>query len=143
MQQKNIGIPVVEVCALSGSGLTVKNSDGFKDIGGIRGTFPCAERVAYLRTGSRADAIVADGEKAQSAFSPEIRDELRRRHVVQVALFSGAFAWVVIQVGMFCSTAFALSYLQRYLVAALVCAFPVVLLLSWLFDITPGGHRAH
>jgi TolB-like protein/Flp pilus assembly protein TadD len=36
-------------------------------------------------------------------------------------------------------TAFALSHLQRYLVAFLVCAFPVVLLLSWLFDITPGG----
>jgi TolB-like protein len=36
-------------------------------------------------------------------------------------------------------TAFALSHLQRYLVAFLVCALPVVLLLSWLFDITPGG----
>jgi len=66
-------------------------------------------------------------------------NELRRRHVVQVGIYYGAFAWIVIQVSDILFTAFALSYLQRYLVATLVCAFPVVLLLSWLFDITPQG----
>ena len=66
-------------------------------------------------------------------------NELRRRHVVQVAIFYGAFAWIVIQVGYALLTAFELEHLERYLVAALVCGFPVALLLSWLFNITPGG----
>ncbi|MSQ98038.1 MAG: hypothetical protein EXR85_01880 [Xanthomonadales bacterium] len=58
---------------------------------------------------------------------------------MQVAVFYGAFAWIVIQVGYALLTAFELEHLERYLVAALVCAFPVALLLSWLFNITPGG----
>jgi TolB-like protein/lipoprotein NlpI len=66
-------------------------------------------------------------------------NELRRRHVVQVAVFYGAFAWIVIQVGYALLTAFELEHLERYLIAVLVCGFPVALLLSWWFDFTPGG----
>jgi TolB-like protein/tetratricopeptide (TPR) repeat protein len=65
--------------------------------------------------------------------------ELRRRHVVRVAVYYAAFAWVVVQVGDVLLEAFELSHLLRYVVAAVVCAFPAVLALSWLFDITPGG----
>jgi TolB-like protein/Tfp pilus assembly protein PilF len=66
-------------------------------------------------------------------------DELRRRHVVRVALYYAAFAWIVIQVGDVLFDAFELSHLVRFLVAAVVGGFPIVLVLSWLFDFTPGG----
>lgn len=66
-------------------------------------------------------------------------DELRRRRVIQVAIYYGAFSWVLIQVGDVMFDAFEISHLQRLLVVGLVAAFPVVLLLSWVFDVTPGG----
>ena len=78
--------------------------------------------------------------KKQSRFSVRrFWEELRRRHVVRVALYYAAFAWVVIQVGDVMFEAFDLSHLLRVLVAGVVCAFPVVLVLSWIFEITPGG----
>jgi len=58
---------------------------------------------------------------------------------VRVAIYYAAFAWIIIQVGDVLFEAFDLSHLLRFLVAAVVCAFPLVLVLSWLFDITPGG----
>jgi adenylate cyclase len=66
-------------------------------------------------------------------------DELRRRRVIQVAIYYGAFAWILIQVGDVMFDAFELSHLQRFLVVILLAAFPVVLLLSWVFDVTLGG----
>jgi TolB-like protein/Flp pilus assembly protein TadD len=66
-------------------------------------------------------------------------DELRRRHVVRVVIYYAVFAWVVIQIGDVLFDAFELSHLLRYLVAGVVAAFPLVLALSWMFDITPAG----
>ncbi len=58
---------------------------------------------------------------------------------MRVVVYYAAFAWVVIQVGDILFDAFELSHLLRFLVAGVVCAFPVVLILSWMFNITPGG----
>jgi len=66
-------------------------------------------------------------------------DELRRRHVVRVVIYYAVSAWVVIQVGDVLLDAFGYSHLLRLLVAGVVVAFPVVLALSWMFDITPEG----
>jgi len=66
-------------------------------------------------------------------------DELRRRHVVRVVIYYALFAWVVIQVADVLLEAFGLSHLMRFLVAGVVVAFPVVLALSWMFDIKPSG----
>jgi TolB-like protein len=66
-------------------------------------------------------------------------EELRRRRVVQMAIYYAAFAWIVIQVGDVVFDAFDMHQWQRFLVAAVVAVFPVVLLLSWIFDLTPGG----
>ncbi|HKX57232.1 MAG TPA: tetratricopeptide repeat protein [Xanthomonadales bacterium] len=66
-------------------------------------------------------------------------DELRRRHVVRVAIYYAVFAWVVIQVGDVMLDAFGLSQWLRFLVAGTLLAFPVVLAFSWVFDITPSG----
>lgn len=66
-------------------------------------------------------------------------DELRRRHVVRVLIYYVIFAWVVIQVGEIVLEAFDLDHLLRYVIAGVVLLFPVVLGLSWMFDITPEG----
>jgi len=58
---------------------------------------------------------------------------------VRVAIYYAAFAWIVIQVGDILFDAFEISHLLRYLVAGVIALFPVVLVCSWMFDITPGG----
>jgi len=66
-------------------------------------------------------------------------DELRRRHVVRVVIYYAIFGWVVIQVADVMFEAFELDHLLRYLLAGVMAFFPVVLALSWMFDITPSG----
>jgi hypothetical protein len=66
-------------------------------------------------------------------------EELRRRHVVRVFIYYAIFGWVVIQVADVMFEAFEIDHLLRYLVAGVMAFFPVVLALSWMFDITPGG----
>jgi len=58
---------------------------------------------------------------------------------VRVFIYYALFAWVVLQVGDLLLEAFELSHLMRFLVAGIVVGFPVVLALSWMFDITPSG----
>jgi tetratricopeptide (TPR) repeat protein len=66
--------------------------------------------------------------------------ELRRRKVVRVAVAYVIGAWVLMQVG---DTLLGLlelpSWLGKVLVVALTVGFPVALVLSWMFDITPHG----
>jgi len=66
-------------------------------------------------------------------------EELRRRHVVRVVIYYVIFAWVIIQVGDILLEAFELDHLMRFVFAGVVLLFPVVLALSWMFDITPEG----
>jgi len=66
-------------------------------------------------------------------------DELRRRHVVRVVIYYVVFAWVIIQVGDVLLEAFDLDHLLRFVVAGVALMFPLVLALSWMFDITPEG----
>lgn len=69
----------------------------------------------------------------------QLWEELRRRHVVRVVIYYVVFAWVVIQVGDVLLEAFELDHLMRWVVAGVVLLFPLVLALSWMFDITPEG----
>ena len=66
--------------------------------------------------------------------------ELRRRKVVRVAVAYVIGAWLLMQVG---DTLLGLlelpSWLGKVLVVALTVGFPVALVLSWMFDITPHG----
>jgi hypothetical protein len=65
--------------------------------------------------------------------------EFVRRSVVRVAIFYGAIAWVVVQVADLFLEAFDAEFLLRYFVAAVLVGFPIALILSWMFDITPQG----
>ena len=67
-------------------------------------------------------------------------DELRRRHVLKVAVAYLVAAWLVLQVA---ETTFEPLHLPPWWLTALtilsVIGFPVVTVLAWLYDITPAG----
>jgi TolB-like protein/Tfp pilus assembly protein PilF len=65
--------------------------------------------------------------------------EFVRRSVVRVAIFYGAIAWVVVQVADLFLEAFDAEFLLRYFVAAALVGFPIAMVLSWMFDVTPQG----
>lgn len=66
--------------------------------------------------------------------------ELRRRKVVRVALAYVIGAWLLMQVGDTLVGLLELpGWIGKALVVALALGLPLVLVLSWMFDITPGG----
>jgi len=67
-------------------------------------------------------------------------DELRRRNVVRVAALYLVASWLVVQVGDLAFDAFEVpSWAMRLLIIVLILGFPLVLLLSWVFEITATG----
>lgn len=66
--------------------------------------------------------------------------ELGRRKVVQVAVAYAAIAWLLLQVVALTVEAFeAPNWIMQALLVVLVLGLPVVIALSWIFDLTPGG----
>lgn len=71
--------------------------------------------------------------------------ELKRRHVVRAALAYAAVVFVLLQAAEIVLPAFLdgprADGAIRVLVVALALLFPVVLVLAWVYEITPGGIR--
>jgi TolB-like protein len=68
--------------------------------------------------------------------------ELKRRHVWQVLLAYAAVVFVLLQLGEIVFPAFgAPPWALRVLVVSAFVGFPVVLVLGWLFELTPQGVR--
>jgi adenylate cyclase len=66
--------------------------------------------------------------------------ELRRRHVVRLAIIYVVVGWVVIQAADVIMPALSVPEWGVSLVVVLVLlGFPVALVLSWMFDVTPDG----
>jgi len=66
--------------------------------------------------------------------------ELQRRHVYKVGAMYAVAGWLLVQVVTQVFPIFDVSALaQRIIVLAIVAGFPVALVLSWIFDITPLG----
>ena len=66
--------------------------------------------------------------------------ELQRRHVYKVGAMYAVAGWLLVQVVTQVLPVFDVSPLaQRIIVLVIVAGFPVALVLSWLFDITPQG----
>lgn len=66
--------------------------------------------------------------------------ELRRRNVFRVGAVYLAAAWILSQVGDVVAQAFgAPPWPMRMLLVLLAVGFPVALILSWLFELTPEG----
>src|SRR5215813_9858202 len=66
--------------------------------------------------------------------------ELKRRNVYKVAVAYVVVAWLLIQAASILFPTFdAPPWAMKVLVALLVLCFPVALILSWAFEITPEG----
>lgn len=67
-------------------------------------------------------------------------DELKKRNVIRAAALYLIVSWLVVQVGDVVFDAFEVpSWAIRLLIIVLMLGFPVVLLLSWVFEITDSG----
>ena len=69
-----------------------------------------------------------------------ILEELKRRNVTRVAALYLVASWLVLQVADILFNAFDLpSWSMRLLVAILILGFPMVLIFSWIFELTSDG----
>jgi adenylate cyclase len=66
--------------------------------------------------------------------------ELKRRNVYKVAVAYAVVAWLLIQIATQVFPFFEVpNWAIRLVVLLLVLGFPVALVLSWAFEITPEG----
>ena len=65
--------------------------------------------------------------------------ELKRRKVYNVAIAYAVVAWVLIQIDTQVFPFFIPTWAVKLLVVLIALGFPVALILSWAFDITPQG----
>jgi adenylate cyclase len=71
-----------------------------------------------------------------------IFNELKRRNVIRVAIAYLAISWLLIQVVETLFPVFGLSdAMIRLVVVVLAIAFPLILIFSWLYELTPDGFR--
>jgi len=71
---------------------------------------------------------------------PSFLKELRRRNVIKVGLAYLAMAWLLLQVGDTVFPAFdAPSWALRALIVFLVAGLPFVIMIAWVFELTPQG----
>src|SRR5437588_11425230 len=66
--------------------------------------------------------------------------ELKRRNVYKVAVAYAVVAWLLIQIATQVFPFFEIpNWAVQMVVVAMVIGFPIALVLSWAFEITPGG----
>src|ERR1043166_5040541 len=65
--------------------------------------------------------------------------ELKRRKVYRVAVSYAVVAWVLIQIDTQVFPLFTPTWVVQLIVVVAALGFPVALVLSWIFDITPEG----
>jgi len=71
---------------------------------------------------------------------PSFLEELRRRNVFKVGLAYLAMAWLLLQVGDTVIPAFgAPAWALRALIVFLVAGLPFVVMIAWVFELTPEG----
>jgi TolB-like protein len=67
-------------------------------------------------------------------------EELKRRHVFKASLAYTLVAWLVVQVAAIVLPTFsAPDYFLKTLIFILILGFPINLIFSWMYDITPEG----
>jgi hypothetical protein len=68
--------------------------------------------------------------------------ELRRRNIFGVILLYVAGGWLLLESGaLLVDYAGLPAWVYRFLFAVLIIAFPLAIVLSWLYEITPEGIR--
>ena len=73
---------------------------------------------------------------------PNFFAELKRRNVYKVAVAYAVVSWLLVQAASILFPTFeAPAWVMKVFVTILVLGFPVALILSWAFEITPEGIR--
>src|SRR5262252_6943662 len=71
---------------------------------------------------------------------PSFFAELKRRNVYKVAVAYAVVAWLLIQAASILFPTFeAPPWVMKVFVAVIILGFPIALVFSWAFEITPGG----
>jgi serine/threonine protein kinase/TolB-like protein len=86
--------------------------------------------------------VSMDGSSAAyvAQTAPSFFSELKRRNVLRVGAFYAVVAWLLVQVATQVLPIFGVSALaQRIMVLIVIASFPLVLALSWIYEITPQG----
>ena len=66
--------------------------------------------------------------------------ELKRRNVVRVAVMYGLGAWLILQVAELLFGVLDLpGWTSKFVLGLLLLAFPLVLIFSWVYELTPEG----
>ena len=66
--------------------------------------------------------------------------ELKRRNIFQVALLYAVVGWVLLQfIDLILEQLGVPGWVFRFIFALLVICFPLVLIFSWIYEITPEG----
>jgi len=72
-----------------------------------------------------------------------ILGELKRRKVIQVATVYAVVAWILVQIVTAIEEPLALPvWVDTFVIVLLGIGFPIALILSWAFDVTPEGIKA-
>jgi len=80
------------------------------------------------------------GKELLRAHSMSLIAELQRRNVFRVALLYAALAWLVLELGTLAVEFLGLpGWVHRFVTALLVICFPLALVFSWIYEITPEG----
>src|SRR5947208_6678655 len=97
--------------------------------------------AGIFSTDPLADLIFSYAIVARCSLNlPNFFAELQRRHVYKVGAAYAVAGWLVVQIVTQVFTIFEVSALaQRLIVLLIVAGFPITLILTWLFDITPKG----
>ena len=75
----------------------------------------------------------------QAGFSA-IWAELKRRHVVRVALVYAVVGWIVMQVASLTFEGFGIPiWAFRFVMLMVILGFPISLVIAWAFELTPQG----
>ncbi|MBX3700890.1 MAG: hypothetical protein KF903_07840 [Dokdonella sp.] len=73
---------------------------------------------------------------------PGFFEELKRRHVWRVAIAYAVTSWLIVQVATQVFPFFDIpNWAVRLVIVVIVLAFPAVVVLAWVYEITPDGIR--
>src|SRR5205823_12069923 len=78
--------------------------------------------------------------QGQSVDSTKFFAELKRRNVYRAAVLYGMGAWLLAQIATQIFPFFNVpNSAVRFVIVALILGFPIAMVLSWLFGLTPEG----
>jgi hypothetical protein len=89
---------------------------------------------------SRIAGVTSASFKARRVNPKNILTELKRRNVYRAAVAYGVVAWFLTQLTTQVFPFFEIpNSAVRFVVIALVVGFPIAMLLSWIYELTPEG----